>query len=53
MGDLQNVLKGLQGISTIDRVPVSLPRNVNAEVIESTSKTEIDAVEYVLNMEST
>ena len=45
MGDLQNVLNGLLGISTNGKVPVAVPSNVNAEVIENMSKTEIDAVD--------
>ena len=43
MGHLQNVLNGLQGIFTIGKVPVAVSSNVNAEVIENMSKTEIDA----------
>ena len=45
MGDLQNVLNCLQGISTIDKVPVAVPSNVNAEFIENISETKIDAVD--------
>ena len=45
MGDLRNVLNGLQGISTIGKVSFAVPRNVNAEVIENMGKTEIDAVD--------
>ena len=45
MGDLQNVLNGLLGISTNGKVPVAVPSNVNGEVIENMSKTEIDAVD--------
>ena len=45
MGDLRNVLNGLQGISTTGKVSVAIPSNVNAEVIENMSKTEIDAVD--------
>ena len=45
MGHLQNVLNGLQGIFTIGKVPVAVSSNVNAEVIENMSKTEIDAVD--------
>ena len=43
MGDLQNLLNGLQSISI--KVPVAVPSNVNAEIIENTSKTEIDAAD--------
>ena len=43
MDDLWNVLNGLQGISTIGKVPVAVPSNLNAEVIENISKTETDA----------
>ena len=45
MGDLRNILNGLWGISTIDKVPLVVQSNVNAEVIENTSKKEIDAVD--------
>ena len=37
MGNLQNVLNGLKHISTIDKVPVTVPSNVNAEAIENIS----------------
>ena len=45
MGYLWNVLNGLQGNSIIDKVPVAAPSNVNAEVIDNISKTEIDAID--------
>ena len=37
MGNIQNVLNGLKHISNIDKVPVTVPSNVNAEAIENIS----------------
>ena len=53
MGDLRNVLNGLQGISTIGKVSLAVPRNVNAEVIENMVKPKLMQLINVLNTEST
>ena len=55
IGDLPNVLNGLLGISIIwqSKVPVAVPSNVNAEVIEISVKRKLMRLIYVLNMEST
>ena len=45
MGNLQNVLNGLQCISTIGKVSVAVPSNLNAEVIENIRKAEINAAD--------
>ena len=45
MGNLQNVLNGLQGISTIGKVSVAVPSNLNAEVIENIGKAEINGAD--------
>ena len=51
MDGLRNILNCLQDISTIDKVPVAVRINVNAEVIENNSKTKTDAVDIYLNIE--
>lgn len=44
VSDLRNILNSVQGICAIDKAPVTVPKNANAEDIKNTSKREIDGV---------
>lgn len=44
VSDLRNILNSVQGICAIDKAPVTVQKNANAEDIKNTSKREIDGV---------
>ena len=44
VSDLRNILSSVQGICAIDKAPVTVQKNANAEDIKNTSKREIDGV---------